>query len=499
MSGKPKKKFLIVRADFLLPITEGTEERIQDGYVLCEEATIKEVGHYTDDIGQRILQECGDDLQVVGDDIKRITGEQIPRLKAVICPGFVKAHGHDHEATIIGLCRDVPLVDWLDGVVNPFTRFLQDQHEMLRQKFRRSPNMLAYRKARMDDIYYGITSNLAHHCNFNKYYVEDLVQANVEAGTKMIIAVGSQDRHYDEKVLDLPAQIAVDRLDKYKSQFGSAPRTWIIPGPDQVFSNSEEILTLQKNWAKENGTLIHIHSAEEYNTTQWFINKYKQTEVEFLDSFGFLDENTMLAHQVHTTENDMKILAERHVKIVHNPLANTILGSGMPDIIRMLELGIDVAISTDGSGSSDNQNILAAAKLASQYQRALHHNARLLPAYQCLEMITRIPAKMLRLNCGQLKPGLDADISVIDLTRPNLIPTRKENVVENIIWASDGSEVRWVVANGVLVKDNYSFTQINVEEILSEISELQALYLDYIKHVPIIRATGARADDSKGN
>lgn len=50
----------------------------------------------------------------------------------------------------------------------------------------------------------------------------------------------------------------------------------------------------------------------------------------------------------------MKILAERHVKIVHNPLANTILGSGMPDIIRMLELGVDVAISTDGSGSSDN-------------------------------------------------------------------------------------------------------------------------------------------------
>jgi hypothetical protein len=59
------------------------------------------------------------------------------------------------------------------------------------------------------------------------------------------------------------------------------------------------------------------------------------------------------------------------------------------------------------------------------------------------------PAAFLRLNAGSLEEGKDADMVMIDLTRPNLIPSRMDNIVENLIWASDGSEVKTVVA-----KDN---------------------------------------------
>ena len=87
----------------------------------------------------------------------------------------------------------------------------------------------------------------------------------------------------------------------------------------------------------------------------------------------------MLAHQVNCGPRDVEILARTGTQIVHNPLANTILGSGMPPVIEMLAAGVPVAISTDGSGSADNQNILAAARLAAQYQKALHQDATLLP------------------------------------------------------------------------------------------------------------------------
>ena len=469
------------------------EERIEDGYVLSEGTKIKECGHFTEEIGQRIMKDYGSDLTIVGKDLSASTSEPIPMLPALILPGFVKAHGHDHEATIIGICKDVPLVDWLDGAINPFTRFLSERGAELQEKFHKSPNLIAYRKAKVDDISYGITTALTHHCNFNKYYVAELVQANVEAGTKMIIAVGSQDRNYDHRVLDLPATKATDRLDKYYEQFNGTERTWIIPGPDQVFSNGPDILKLQKEWAEKHKTLIHIHSAEEYNTTQWFRETYKMTEVEYLESIGFLNENTMLAHQVHSTEHDLELIAKYHVKIVHNPLANTILGSGMPDVVKMRSMGIDVAISTDGSGSADNQNIIAAARCASQYQRALHHDARRLPAMDCLRMITNIPGKMLRLPVGQIREGYDMDLALIDLTRPNLIPTSKNNLIENLIWAADGSEVRWVIANGVLVRDNYAFTQVDTKEIFGDISELQMLFFKFLESSTIIKATGARA------
>ena len=92
---------------------------------------------------------------------------------------------------------------------------------------------------------------------------------------KMIIAVGSQDRHYDDRVLDIPHHLAIDRLNRYCNRFKDIDRTWIIPGPDQLFSNSPELLKALKKWSQEHGTLIHIHSSEEPRTTAWF------TELDF--------------------------------------------------------------------------------------------------------------------------------------------------------------------------------------------------------------------------
>ena len=98
------------------------------------------------------------------------------------------------------------------------------------------------------------------------------------------------------------------------------------------------------------------------------------------DSIGILDEHTVLAHQVNCGPHDVATLARTGAQVVHNPLANTILGSGMPPLMEMLGAGIPVAISTDGSGSADNQNMLAAARLAAQYQKAVRQDATLLPA-----------------------------------------------------------------------------------------------------------------------
>ncbi len=346
---------------------------------------------------------------------------------------------------------------------------------------------------RLDDIYYGITSVLTHHCNFNKYNCADLVTANTLAGTNIIIAVGGQDRNYDPRILDTPEE-AVKRLDDYTAEFAGEKRVRIIPGPDQVFSNSAAMLKALKDWSREHDTLIHIHSSEEPKTTAWFYENYLSTPVEYLNQVGLLDETAILAHQVNNTPVDLAILQGTGTNVVHNPLANTILGSGMPPVVEMLKKGIPVAISTDGSGSSDSQNMLAAARLASQYQKAFHMDAHLLPAQRVLEMVTVVPAKMLRLNSGELAPGKDADLILIDLRRPNLTPTRVDNVVENLIWASDGSEVRWVLAAGKLLKDDYRFVTLNEEEIKADIQKLSELMIEYKKSRPEIKATGARGE-----
>jgi 5-methylthioadenosine/S-adenosylhomocysteine deaminase len=485
-------RFMLVRADFLLPLAApDRSERIRDGYLLSEGEIIREAGRWTPDTGRRIRETCGNELRVIGDPP---SGAEIPRRRAILMPAFVKAHGHDHEQPLIGIAKDEPLTAWLDHAVNPFTRFLNTQHERLGQALGASPHLVTYRLARLCDIHYGITTSLVHHCNFNKYHVRELAQANEAAGTTMIVAIGGQDRNYVADALDTPDQ-AVARLDAALAIPGLR-RTSFCPGPDQFFSNSRAMLTPLKAWARQHGTLFHIHSAEEPGTTRWFTREIEPglTEVEFAASLDLLDEDTVLAHQVNCGPRDVAILAETRTKVVHNPLANTSLGSGMPPILEMLAAGVPVAISTDGSGSADNQNILAAARLAAQYQKARHQDATILPAQQLLEMITSVPASFLRQNQGELAPGRLADWILIDLDRPNLTPTRSDNLIENLIWAADGSEVDTVVARGKVLKQGGRVLPFadgtDAAGAMSAAQRLSELFAEYRLTAPEMRGTG---------
>ncbi|MFW9997006.1 MAG: amidohydrolase family protein, partial [Candidatus Odinarchaeota archaeon] len=456
----------MARTRFLLPFSslKGLETRIQDGYVLIKGTKIVEAGKYTSDIGKRIIDDYGENLKILGCNKEdSLSIDDIQEINGVGLPGFIKSHGHDHESPLIGLAKDVPLTTWLDNAVNLFTGFLNEQLDELSRTFGQSPYLVTYLKARLDDTSYGITTALTHHCNFNKYHVDELVEANRVAGTRLIIAVGSQDRNYDERIIDTP-ETAVERLNLYYEKHRENPRVQIIPGPDQFFSNGPVLLKALKQWAIDHNTFIHIHSSEEPETTKWFIETYGKTPVEYGESIDFLDDKTLLAHQVNTTERDLEILARTGTKVVHNPLANTILGSGMPPIIEMMEAGITVVISTDGSGSADNQNMLNAARLASQYQKARRKDPRIMTAQQVLEMVTTVPARMLELNAGSLEPGKDADFIVIDLSVPNLTPTRLETVVENLIWAANGNEIKHVIANGEVLLEDYDFKRLDKEK-----------------------------------
>jgi len=480
------------RARLLLPLSDqrGRTERIEDGYVLYRDDQILEVGRYGDEVGGRLLAAHGT-LDVLGGSSQARSPADLVCHDGVILPGFVKAHGHDHESPIIGIVKDVPLTAWLDGAVNPFTRFLEERYQALATRLGDSPQYVTYLKAKADDLGYGITSAMTHHCNYSKYRVDDLVRAAETAGTRIIVAVGGQDRNYYEGVLDRPYTVALERLDRAASKHAGKPRVTIVPGPDQLFSNGPDMLRTLKAWAREHGTLFHCHSSEEHDTTEWFKREYGQSEVEYARDLGILDEHTVLAHQVQTTPEDVRILRDTGTRIVHNPLANTILGSGMPPIMDMLAAGIPIAISTDGSGSADSQNILAAARLASQYQKALHKRAENLPAQQVLEMITVEAARILGINAGSLEPGKAADLVLVDLRRPNLVPTRRSNVVENLIWASDGSEVRYVVAAGKVVKDDYRLTTVDLPRVCEQISWLGNELERYQAEVGEMRGTGA--------
>ncbi len=497
-----KSSKIVVRSRFVLPVEPetGTPTRIEDGYVFSENGAIIEVGAWDDSVAARINPLVNsNEVQALGVPTHSgvpTLGEPVPLLPGILLPGFVKAHGHDHESAIVGVARDEPLADWLDHAVSAFSGFVHESADHLEQNLGLSPWRASFRKARLDDLVYGITTALIHLCNYSKYHLDEIVDTNAAAGTRLIVAIGSQDRNYDPRVLDSVDQ-ALARLDKGVERCGSDRRVSVIPGPDQFFSNSPEMLVALKKWAARRETLIHIHSSEEPRTTEWFRRTYGQTPVEYGASIDFVDARTMLAHQVVSTERDLDIISASGAMVVHNPLANTILGSGMPPLMEMIDRRIPLAISTDGSGSADNQNMIAAARLASQYQKAFHRDASLLPAESLLALITRAPARMLGLDTGALRPGFDADFILVDTRCPNMTPTRLDNCLENLFWAANGSEIRYVVAGGVVVVDDYQPTTIPVNETLLAIQELSERFHQWRLTAPEIRAAGARQEEPK--
>ena len=263
-----KHDYTLCRADFLLPLAEpDRSRRIRDGYILAKGEQIEEVGLFTDEIGKRLINNYGSSLRVLGSAPSDSPNSGVPRLNGVLLPAFVKAHGHDHEQPLIGVAKDEPLTSWLDHAVNPFTGFMRQQRETLTELLGCTPQLATYRMARVCDIHYGITACMVHHCNHNKYHVEEIAEANEAAGTTMIVAIGGQDRNYQAEILDTPEQ-ALSRLDRALSIEG-LKRTRFCPGPDQLFSNSRDVLVPLKKWARDHDTLFHIHSSEEPNTTRW--------------------------------------------------------------------------------------------------------------------------------------------------------------------------------------------------------------------------------------
>ena len=172
-----------------------------------------------------------------------------------------------------------------------------------------------------------------------------------------------------------------------------------------------------------------------------------KTELEYLDSLGFLSPRFSAVHGVHLTAREIELAAARGVTIVYNPKSNCKLGSGVCPIAALQKAGVNISLATDGPASNDRLDMFEEMRVGAMLQKAAAGDPTALGARDVFSMATRGGARMLALDAGELLPGKLADFFVLPLDKPHLAFGQGDPFATAVYCARSG-DVRDVFVGG---------------------------------------------------
>jgi 5-methylthioadenosine/S-adenosylhomocysteine deaminase len=362
-----------------------------------------------------------------------------------VMPGMVNAHTHLFQTFIRGLADDKPLLDWLAAAIWPVAKALSPEEAYL-----------AAMVGLVENIRSGSTSVNDHHYVHTEPGNDDgIFRAAEESGIRFMMARGWADMNYHEAFMETPAQIVkeMSRLretwhgrhdDRLRLQFGP-----LIP-----WGCSDETMRLTFQLAKEWGLGTHIHVAESRAEVEIDLEQRGLRHIEWLAALGALDSSVQLVHSVWLTDAELALIANHGAIVVHCPVANMYLASGVARIPEMLQRGIPVALGTDGPGSNNSQDMLETLKTTALLHKVHTLNAMILLPEDVLWLVCRGGAKSFGLadQIGSLEIGKKADVVLVDLNSPFAMPVHK--VPSALVYNLNAQQVDTVIVNGeILMRD----------------------------------------------
>ena len=354
------------------------------------------------------------------------------RRKAVI-PGLINMHTHAAMTLFRGFGDDMPLMSWLKEKIWPNEAKLTYEDVYWGAKL-----------ACVEMIHSGTTTF------FDMYHKLDATaQAVEEMGMRAVLSEACFD-HFNPNLAEQSKQNIIKRFSEKKPY---SERIHYALGPHAIYTVSGELLRWSSDFAKDHNTYVHLHLAETESEVAQCQERFGTTPVRYLHKTGVLSPRLVLAHVLYVDDEEIRILADNGVKVVHNPASNMKLASGyMFKYKEMRDAGIIVALGTDGCSSSNNLDMIEAMKLASLLGKVWRKDPEVLTCDEMLYSATEAGADIIGINSGRIKEGSLADISIIDLNIPTFTPNF--NFVSNLVFAANGSCVDTVICNGRIVMQN---------------------------------------------
>ena len=399
-------------------------------------------------LGQGELGTIADaDILVVGDTIAAI-GKHLPGHGAavvdatgmIVMPGFVDTHNHLWQSLIRGCGSDGDLNGWLAACVFPLSRFTFSQADVY----------AGVRLSTLDLIATGVTTTVDWSHAFTPEFVRTNIQALTDSGLRFAFAyLGSAN----------PVVIADMRTVKQTLIDGS-PRASFQVGshPGMAFLSN---LQAMSNLAKELHVQLHVHLLEN-------ISQRADQALEALALANALDQNLLGAHGIHLTDNEIQMLAESDARILHNPLSNMRLASGVIRMPALKQAGVQIGLGLDG-GTNDTSDMFNNMRAAVGLQRATSLRPDVTPTVtEVLRMATIDGATLLNMSdqIGSLTPGKKADLIVLDPGSVNFAPSF--DAISQIVLNAQPQNVRWVLIDGQVVKRRGKLTGVDRDAIVRD-------------------------------
>lgn len=407
---------------------------------------IKNVGLYRGgkvEEGKNILIE-GTRIRSFPEDVEGISSDEVIDGKGMLAlPGLINTHTHVAMTLFRSYADDLALMDWLQNMIWPAEAHLDDDIVYW-------GSMLAFAEM--------IRGGTTAFCDMYMF-MESCAKAAEKAGIRGNIARGLAGvTPNGEKALEENIRLYQDWNNACDG------RIRVMLGPHAPYTCPPEYLKKVRDASEKYGIPIHIHLAETKGEVETCIEKFGITPIALMNQIGLFDRPTLAAHCVHVNEEDIQIMAEKHVCVAHNPGSNLKLASGIAPVPKMRSAGITVGLGTDGASSNNKLDMFAEMRLAALIHKAAALDPFAVKADEAMQMGTAEGAKCLGYDdLGALDEGKLADLILIDRSGYHWKP--RFNSISLAVYAGNSMDVDTVIVNGRLLMRGKELLTIDKEQL----------------------------------
>lgn len=375
-----------------------------------------------------------------------VPDETIDATDHIALPGLFNAHTHAAMTFQRGWAEDLDIVRWFNERI-----------------------WVAESGLTEEDVYWGTalaacemiqsgTVAFADHY----FWMTQVARVVQEAGMKASLAWCVFGSDFASEIGPTTLGLTEDFVAEFQDSANGRIKTML--GPHSPYIGNSRSLEEAAWVAQKLGVGCHIHVSETREQADNSLKKFGKTPVAYLNDLGIFDNPSIAAHAIYLNDEDIEILRDKHVSVAACPKTHLKLAMGTTRIVDLMRSGVNVALGTDGVASNNNLDMLEVARIAALMQKHDSGDATVMPATQTLRIASQNGARAMGFaKSGVIQEGADADVIILDLAKPHLVP--RHNLAANVLHSAGTGDVAYVIVDGKMLLRKGELTTLDEEKI----------------------------------